>query len=80
MGIRGMAVMLWMSGCGGFAPAYEGEPDCGRRDALHAVRDAACDESIQVACSCDDRTTLECVNGRWEFSHEICYAGLGVTL
>jgi hypothetical protein len=74
-----VGVMMFISGCGGFLPAYEGEPDCGRRNALHAIERAPCDGSIQVACSCDDRTSLECVDGVWTFSHDICFAGLNVS-
>lgn len=71
-------LLLLLAGCGGFQPIYEGEPDCGRRDAVHAVRGVACDGSIKVACECDDRSTLECIEGVWTWSHWIC-EGLGVS-
>lgn len=70
---------LCLMGCGGFVPAYAGEPECGRPTALHAIRGAACDGSIQVACECDDRSSLECIGGTWEFSHDLCLAGLNVS-
>lgn len=76
--MRTLALLL-LAGCAPpFVPAYVGEPDCGRPDALHAIERATCDGSIMVACSCDDRNTLECVNGAWVYSHQLCEPGLAV--
>lgn len=76
--VRRLSLMLCLMGCGAFVPAYSGEPECGRPDALHAIERALCDGSVTVACSCDDRTALECVEGSWRFSHDVCSAGLNV--
>ena len=68
---------LLLAGCvTPFVPAYPGEPDCGRHDALHAIERATCDGSVTLACSCDDRHTLEC-DGTWRFAHGGC-SGLRV--
>ncbi len=79
MGIGRVVMVLCLVGCGDFMPAYAGEPDCGRPDALHAIERATCDGSVTVACSCDDRNALECIDGSWRWTHSGCAAGLGVT-
>ena len=76
--MRTLALLL-LAGCG-FSPIYEGEPNCGSPHAIHATERGLCDGSIQVACTCDDRNTLECVGGLWMWAHESCARGLGVSL
>lgn len=74
-----VVMLLCLVGCSPpFVPAYDGEPECGSPTALHAIERALCDGSVQVACSCDDRNTLECIDGSWRFSHDHCWGGLWV--
>lgn len=77
---KNLLLVLVLARCGApFIPAYEGEPECGSQHAIHAQERALCDGSVQVACACDDRLTLECVNGLWMFRHDRCSAGLNVS-
>lgn len=73
-----LLLALLLSGCGPFVPAYPGEPECGSPRALHGVIGAACSE-VMVACDCEERRTLECIEGTWQLSHWTCAAGLGVS-
>ena len=77
--VMAAAACVALAGCG-FSPMYEGEPNCGSPHAIHATERGLCDGSIQVACTCDDRFTLECIDGLWTYGHESCARGLGVSL
>jgi hypothetical protein len=61
--------MLLLLGC---APLLPGEPACGTPENVHAVGGASCTGEYTVACDCDDRWTLHCVDGRWERAYLGC--------
>lgn len=76
---KNLLLALLLSGCGApFTPAYPGEPECGSATSLHGVIGEPCSE-VMVACDCEDRRTLECVDGVWVFSRWLCHGGLGVS-
>jgi hypothetical protein len=61
---------MLLSGC--WAPAYQGEPACGDPKLLHAQTGATCSAPIRVACDCQERATLHCVDGRWAYAYDGC--------
>lgn len=73
-----LLMLVILIGCGPFVPNYEGEPECGGPNALHAIEGESCPESVDVACDCAERLTLECVGGVWSYFHWGCAAGFGV--
>lgn len=72
-------LLVLVSACGApFVPVYPGEPECGLPTAVHAVIGTSCSAPDGVACDCEDRRTLWCIDGVWTVKHWVCNGGLGV--